>query len=222
MRDSQTGRADIEVILLAAGHSRRMGVADKLLLPIASRGGAAQPMVRHAAQLYRDLGLPVTAVVPALNGPVARALDGLGARLAENPHRPDAAPPSPDDDGQQASLCAGLAAAPLAAAGVLIALGDMPWLTAEDITSLIARFESHCATNICIPRHHGQRGNPVIFPSPLLRALRDDPTAPSPRAFIASHPELVCWHEMASDHVLRDIDTPADAAALTTTGAMPA
>ena len=200
-----------------------MGADDKLLLPVPARGGGApEPMVRHAARLYRELGLPITAVVPDLAGPVAQALGQLDLRLAANPWPPQA--PSPqDDDGQQASLRAGLAAAPLAARGVLVALGDMPWLTAEDIAALIACFAATDATRICIPRHAGQRGNPVLFPASVLRALRDDPRAPSPRAFIASHPELVCWHETASDHFIRDIDTPADYAAdLTIPGANPA
>jgi molybdenum cofactor cytidylyltransferase len=200
-------QTDIEVILLAAGRSRRMGAADKLLLPIPAREGA-EPMVHHAARLYRELGLPITAVVPDLAGPVAVALAGLDVRLAANPWPAQSTPP--DDDGQQASLRAGLAAAPLAAGGVLVALGDMPWLTAEDITALIACFAGAGSERICIPRHAGQRGNPVLFPASVLRALRDDPSAPSPRAFIASHPQLVCWHETASDHYTRDIDTPAD------------
>jgi molybdenum cofactor cytidylyltransferase len=213
-------QTDIEVILLAAGRSTRMGATDKLLLPIPARGGGGgpEPMIRHTARLYRELGLPITAVVPDLDGPVAIALTGLDIRLVANPWAPQS---TPDDDGQQASLRAGLAAAPLAAKGVLVALGDMPWLTAADITALIACFEAAGAARICIPRHAGQRGNPVLFPSPVLRALRDDPSAPSPRAFIASHAELVHWHETASDHFIRDIDIPADAATLTNSGAQP-
>jgi molybdenum cofactor cytidylyltransferase len=201
---------DIEVILLAAGRSARMGAADKLLLPIPADDGlreGAEPMVRHAARVYRELGMPITAVVPDGAGRVAAALAGLDVHLVANPR---SSATSPDNDGQQASLRAGLAAAPLAAGGVLVALGDMPWLTGGDITALIARFAKAGGQRICIPRHGGRRGNPVLFPGAVLRALRDDPSAPSPRAFIASHPELVCWHDTASDHFIRDIDTPAD------------
>lgn len=210
-----------EVILLAAGRSRRMGGADKLLLPAApapttlSSAGPV-PLIRRSVELYRSLNLPVTVVLPDREGPVARALQGLDLTLACNPG-PSASTPARDsrlDDGQQASVHAGLRAAPLAAPAVLIALADQPLLEPADIEALLACFEAKGGTLACIPRHAGQRGNPVVLPRAVARMLRDAPGEPSVRTWLDRHPEAVCWFDGASDHFIRDVDTPADAAAL--------
>ncbi len=191
----------VEVILLAAGASRRMGGADKLLLRLA----AGEPMVRTAARLYADLGLPLTVVLRDAEGPVAAALAGIRASIAIN-HQP----PTPSDDGLQASMHAGLGATPLTAPGVLIALADQPRLTAADIAALIAAFQTAGGAAIIIPRHHGRRGNPVIIPAAIARHLRH--AGISARAYIDAHPERVDWYDTPDDHFTHDIDTPQDLA----------
>ena len=70
-----------EVILLAAGRSRRMGGTDKLLLPAASESAGPVPLVRRSLDLYRSLGLPVTVVLPDREGPVARALGVISSQM---------------------------------------------------------------------------------------------------------------------------------------------
>ena len=77
----------------------------------------------------------------------------------------------------------------------------------------MTHFERH-PRHITIPRHGGQRGNPIILPAAIARQLRDDPQAPSPRAFMDQHPEQIAWFEADTDHFTQDIDTPADAARL--------
>jgi molybdenum cofactor cytidylyltransferase len=194
---------DIEVILLAAGLSRRMGAVDKLLLPVPGLDGGIEPMVRRSARLYRALGLPVTAVVGS--AAVAEALAGLDLRIVTNP-----AP----EHGQESSVRIGLEAAPLVASGVVIALSDLPWLLPADISALAAHFAALGGRKIVIPRHAGQRGNPPILPAALARRLRDDPGRPAPRVFVDAHRRMTDWHDSDSDHFIRDIDTPEDAATL--------
>ena len=196
--------APIEVLLLAAGHSRRMGTVDKLLLPVGQPDGTSQPLVRHSACLYLGLGLPLTVVTAPGNHAVAQALAGLPLIRISN-HNPQAE--------QADSLRTGLGAARLSAPGLLIALADQPLLTATDITVLVTWFSQH-PDKICIPRHDSQRGNPVILPSALARQLRDDPLAPTPRAHMDRHPEQIAWFEAESPHFTADIDTPRDAARL--------
>lgn len=192
--------AEIEVILLAAGHSRRMGGPDKLLLT--TPGG--QSLLARAASLYRGLGMPATAVLRPDQPRHVEALAGIDLAVVTN------ANPQAD---QATSARTGLAAAQLAGAGVLIALVDQPWLTKADIAALVATFAGTGGQKIVVPRHKGQRGNPVLLPVAVARELAVDPGA-SPRAFIDAHPALVVWHEAAHDHFTRDIDTPADAALL--------
>lgn len=196
----------IAVVLLAAGRSRRMGGADKLMLPTGSPHGA-EPLLRRAARLYLELGLPLTVVVRPDHAAPAAALAGLDVAWAINPLLPTGA-----DDGQQASVLAGLRAAPAAAGGVLVALADQPLLTPADIAALLACFSAHAGGRIVVPRHAGQRGNPVILPGALARALAAGGVAP--RAHIDAHPDQVIWFEAETDHFTRDIDTPEDAARL--------
>lgn len=198
----------IEAIVVAAGRSRRMGAVNKLLLPV-----AGIPMVRHVVALYAALASPVTVIVGEDAADVREALAGLDVRLVENRNV---------DAGQQESVRLGLAAADLTGGGVLIALADQPLLTASDIEALIACFETHGGTRICVPRRDGKRGNPVLFPTALARRLREDETAPRARRFIDDHPEHVIWFEAANDHFTTDIDTPEDAARILGIGALPA
>jgi molybdenum cofactor cytidylyltransferase len=173
---------------------------DKLLLPI-----SGMPMVRRSALVYLELGMTLT-VVTGLDGDhIIAALAGLDLALIANP---DA------DSGQHTSVRTGLMATPLLAPGVIVALADQPLLTTSDIVALGAVFERHDCARICVPRHAGQRGNPVVFPAALARVLRDHPQAGLPRAFIDAHPEHVTWLEAENDHYTRDVDTRDDAAEL--------
>jgi len=196
--------AAIEVVLLAAGHSRRMGGVDKLQLDT----GNGQSLLACSITLYRALGMAVTLVrrpdQPDLVDLCPELYPGPGLTIVTN-HEPDA--------DQAASVRTGLAAAQLAGPGLLIALADQPWLTPADIAALVATFASHGGARIIVPRHAGQRGNPVLLPVAAARWLAAQPAA-TPRGFIDANPDLVVWHEAAHDHFTRDIDTPADAALL--------
>jgi molybdenum cofactor cytidylyltransferase len=190
---------DIHVILLGAGFSARMGGTDKRLLDL-----HGEPLLRRSARLYLGCGWPVSVVLRDPD-PLARvALDGLDVAVIVNP---DAAA------GQQTSVMAGLAAAPLDAmaegAGVLIALADQPLLTRADLADLAAARPPGMA---CVPRHQGRRGNPVILPTGVARRLRDAGTPP--RAWLDANPASVAWFEAANDHFTRDLDTPEQAALL--------
>ncbi len=106
-------------LLLAAGASRRFGPADKLLAPV-----AGMPLVAHAAQAMRTTALDDRIAV-ITNPALTPLLDGF--RIVLIPQ------------GQQSdSLRAGLAAA-----GdpdrLLIALGDMPDVTAAHLTTIVDR-----------------------------------------------------------------------------------
>jgi molybdenum cofactor cytidylyltransferase len=188
----------LEIILLAAGHSRRMGSIDKRLIAV---GG--EPLVRRSARLYCDIGLSVLVVARADDEAIAGALAGLDVRVIANP----------DSQAEQgASALLGLAACgDLISDGIIIALADQPLLTGPDIAWLIAEFASTGGTRICIPRHGGARGNPVILPAALARALRDARPPITPRAFVDAHAAAIHWCEADHPRFTEDIDTPDDA-----------
>ena len=103
----------VAALVLAAGQSRRMGQANKLLAPVDGR-----PMVAHAVDaMLASRADPVIVVT-------GHQADAVRAALAGRPviwaHNPDYA------SGLSSSLAAGLAALPEDAEGVVIGLGDMP------------------------------------------------------------------------------------------------
>ncbi len=120
----QPAGVDIAGVLLAAGMSSRMGDSNKLLVEI-----DGMPMVRHAAQAMLAGGIEDLVVVTGHQAPaIEAALSGLNLRFA---HNPDFA------DGQSCSVAAGIAAMPASASGALIALGDMPYLSADLVAEMV-------------------------------------------------------------------------------------
>ena len=121
----------LQVLLLAAGLSRRMGAKNKLLMD-----WKGQPLVRHVAEQLLAAGLgPVTVVTGFEAARVEAALAGLALSSCFNPDF---------EAGQMASVrngCAAIAAGE-AFAGVMVALADMPALTAEHYRALAAAFFS--------------------------------------------------------------------------------
>ena len=172
-----------------------MGGVDKLLLPI-----AGEPMIRRSARLYLELGMSLIVVTGRDNGP-RDALAGLDLALIVNPAA---------DDGQHSSVHAGLAAAALAATGVILALADQPLLTSRDIALLCESFIRGGAQHICVPQYAGARGNPVILQMDVAQHCRDDHILP--RAFMDARPDRAAWFHAENDHFTRDVDTPEDAA----------
>ncbi|WJS99783.1 nucleotidyltransferase family protein [Novosphingobium humi] len=186
----------LEVVLLAAGWSRRMEGVDKRLLPW--RGA---PMVRHAAALYLGQGLPVVVVGRAQDEALALALDGMDLRLVANPDQ---------DSEQGTSARVGLAHCLLDGDGVIFALADQPLLRSEDIAALIGNFAAH-RDAVIIPRHDGVRGNPVVMPADMACGLNKAPARITPRTWIDRHRARIVWHEAEHSRFTSDMDTPQDA-----------
>ncbi len=183
-------------LLLAAGRSSRMGF-QKLLFEHRGR-----PLVAHA--LGALLGSSVGRVVVVTGSDAA----GVTAALAPDErvsfvHNPGYA------GGLSTSLRVGLDAVG-DADGVVVMLGDMPFVTAAHIDALIAAE----AGTIRIPVAGGVRGNPVLWPRRYfdeIRALSGDQGA---RGLLTRHAGDVRLVRTAGTGVLTDIDTPDDIARL--------
>ena len=136
--------ADIAVILLAAGESRRMGEANKLLLPV---GG--EPLVRRTARLLASLdNARVMVVLGHEADEVRAALAGLDVELTVNPAHAE---------GQRSSVYHGLMQAGNATCS-MVAPADMPRLTAADCASLIATHRAAPDGSVTMPMRHGSDG----------------------------------------------------------------
>ena len=195
----QPDGVDIAGVLLAAGMSSRMGDSNKLLVEI-----NGMPMVRHAAQVMLAGGIEDLVVVTGHQArAIEAALSGLNLRFA---HNPDFA------DGQSCSIAAGIAAMPASASGALIALGDMPYLSADLVAEMVqdhARLGDH-NTRISFPVYDGRRGNPVLWGSGFFKALQDLTGDIGGREILTAQPAAVNSITWRDDSIHRDIDKPDD------------
>jgi molybdenum cofactor cytidylyltransferase len=191
----------IAAVILAAGRSSRMGAENKLLADV---GGA--PMVRRVAQtVLASQARPVIVVVGHQASRVRAAVQDLDVTFVENPDYAD---------GLSTSLHRGLDALPETADGAVIALGDMPRVSAAEIDRLIAAYNPLEGRSICVPTVDGKRGNPVLWGRVFFPEMRQVVGDTGARKLIAANAEVVCEVPMSGDGVLTDIDEPAALAAL--------
>jgi molybdenum cofactor cytidylyltransferase len=193
----------LSAIVLAAGLSRRMGGPNKLLLPL-----AGAPLVRRTVDALSRHPFAEIVVVTGHDAPnVEEALRGAEVRLVHN---------AAYEDGQMSSVRAGLAALSVPSMGVVVALGDQPLLTPEDLATLAAAFLAHPECQVLVPTFQGARGNPIVLSRANVANILARSGNFGCRQFVEKNQELVTTFEMPNDHVLRDVDRPEDYAALLT------
>lgn len=213
---SRLGSQRFSAVLLAAGLSRRMGGPNKLLLPIEGR-----PLVARSLDTLLASGVAEVVVVLGHEAERVRAVlaplaaSGV-ARFVTNPEY---------ETGQVSSVRAGLKAlyasalspgAPRGEAvdGVMICLADQPTLTASDLIDVQRAFAERPRGDFLVPIHEGQRGNPVVLAWAAVRQVLEQGTNLGCRHFMDRHEERVYRWPAPNDHVLKDLDQPADYAAL--------
>ncbi|WP_353640993.1 molybdopterin-binding/glycosyltransferase family 2 protein [Mesorhizobium sp. WSM2239] len=148
----------VEIVLLAAGRSSRMGGPNKLMALFEGR-----PLVRRSTErTLASRAAGVTVVTGHQTDRIRTALSGLDVRIV---HNPDFA------SGLSGSLKRGVASLPADAAGAMIVLADMPGVSAGDLDHLIGAFEKSGGAAIVRAVHNGKRGNPVILPRSLFHAV---------------------------------------------------
>lgn len=193
------GRAIIDVLLLAAGLSRRMGADNKLVLPI-----DAMPMVRKVAEelIAADIG-PVTVVTGYQADAIRDALEGLDLLICYN---------SDFESGQMSSVrrgCQQISKRP-GSVGAMISLADMPTLTRDDYRTMVEAFLDAGSEKIAVPFFEGKQGNPIILPTRLVSDIAAGESHEGCRKLIADRPDDVFWVDVASAGFVRDIDTLRD------------
>ncbi len=184
-------------ILLAAGESRRMGGTNKLGLPV-----HGVPLLRRTVMTLLGARLKEIVVVLGHEQETARSLlADLPLRLVVNEHY---------HDGQMSSVHCGLAALQAPCDGVMVCLSDQPLLETADIDRLIDAFLHRCSSAVLVPTYRGQRGNPIILARQHCQSILDGDRNLGCKHFIEESPELVTVLEMDNDHVVFDLDSPAD------------
>lgn len=185
----------ISAILLGAGEAKRMG-KDKLSLPWGKK-----TILEHCLQtLLRSRVKEVVLVVKDGREEIAHRLSKMRVKVVVNPYY---------KKGMSTSIRCGLKALDPKSGGILIALGDQPFIKTRTINALIGAF-GRAEGKIIVPSFRGRRGHPVIFhrkyEEELLR-LRGDAGG---KTIMMKHPEDVRIIPVKSEGVIRDIDIRED------------
>lgn len=181
-------------ILLAAGASRRFGPEDKLLAPL--RGEA---LVLHAVRALQTLRLDRLVAITS-----SPAVEAVLAPLMEC-HAIEAEQPLSASFLAALALAAGDAGFFADGGKLLIALGDMPGITATSLQSLLALPGSGAAS------FGGVRMPPVVLdPADMAMAREGVAGDRGARGFLASLPETALVPLTAAE--AQDVDRPEDLA----------
>lgn len=185
----------VAAIVLAAGSSRRMGDVNKLTARVGD-----QAIVRRAVEPLLDAGLdPVVVVTGPASDDVQAALDGLPVAFAWN---------EAHGSGMGSSVRVGIQALPPDVDGALVALGDMPWVTEDDVLALTGAFDPAGGAGVCVPVRDRKRGNPVLWGRAYFDDLLNLDGDTGARHLLATYADEVVEVPVFSDGVLLDVDTP--------------
>lgn len=182
-------------VVLAAGLSRRMGPANKLLSEW--RG---QALVAHVVQALRASNLSAVYVVTGHDAAAVQA--SMPGPAVHCIHNPDYA------QGMSTSLRAGLNALPPDIDGVVIALADMPWIQAGHVNALVRAFDPSGAQDICVPTFERKRGNPVLWASKYFFEMKRLSGDVGARSLMRTHRDAVLEVPMPDPATNLDVDTP--------------
>ena len=185
----------ISAILLGAGESKRMG-ANKLLLP----WGKKTVLTHCADALIQSMVKEVIVVLGDRTKILKNQLRGRKVKVIMNPHY---------RRGMSTSIRKGIRAIDPNSHGILIALGDMPFLGSRTVNSLIRTFSQGKGT-IVVPSFRGRKGHPVIFHRRYKKELLQLKEDVGGKSIIERHPEEVRLVQIRSEGVIKDIDTWKD------------
>jgi molybdenum cofactor cytidylyltransferase len=176
-------------LVLAAGFSRRFG-SDKRRYPI-----DGEPLLRRTVANVVAAGLPCRVCLRPGDGDLPLLLDLPGVEYIECA---DAAEGMGSTLAQGAAVCEDWE-------GVLVVLGDMPWVLPA---TLLAIRDALAIDRIIQPEYRGRPGQPVGFGShfyPQLRRLRGDRGG---RDILSRHSPALVRLPVDDPGIHRDLDEP--------------
>jgi molybdenum cofactor cytidylyltransferase len=143
-------------VVLAAGSSSRMGT-NKLFLPL-----GRETVLRRAVRVAAEAGLaPVVVVLGPEAERAERELAGVPCRCVVNPEHAL---------GQSTSLRAGIAAVPAEARAAVVALADMPLVSAAMIAALVERYRG--GAPLVVSEYGGTVAPPMLYDRRFFDELR--------------------------------------------------
>jgi len=184
----------IAAIVLAAGQSRRMG-RNKLLLPFGQSTVIETIVTEVQASRLGDI-VVVT----------GHERERIEAQLATYPVRcifnSDYARVE-----MLTSIQVGLRTLAENVEAALIVLGDQPRIQRDIVRRVIGTYRPGA---LIIPSFERRRGHPILLDRSIWPDVLASPAEATLREVIDARAESICYVEVESDSVLRDIDTPED------------
>ena len=192
-------KGSVKGIILAAGLSTRMG-CQKLLIKV--RGIPVITRVVSAA-----LGSRLNRVVLVTGPDNSELLQWL--RPDDTDKRLLIAVNDCPEEGMSSSLKTGMMKIPKETLGVMVILGDQPFLTSAIINKLLDEFEKQ-PDRIVAPLVEGRRSNPVIFPNDLFHDLTMVSGDMGGKAVLQRNSARLVGIRMDDYYDDTDLDTPED------------
>ncbi len=193
----QSKSKNIVAIVLAAGQSRRMGEANKLVMKIDDHQST---VIRTVVRILLQSNVNHIYVATGHDRDMICAqLSDLPVTLVHNPEY---------SRGLSTSLRTVLAALPESIDGVLVCLGDMPFVKSSHINVLTDAFDPVSENSICVPTYKGKRGNPVLWDRKYIQEMMEVRGDTGAKHMIGDYEDFVIEVEMDSPGVLIDLDTP--------------
>ena len=185
----------LEILLLAAGTSSRMG-QPKALLPIGQK-----PLIRHQIDQLQELGRPITLVLGAHAESIRAALVDTNLNIIFN---------ADYAMGMGHSIAVGVQAIVNSnrhTEGIMICAIDQPLIDSAHYTSLIQKAQQSDFSIIQSASEEGWQGIPTIFKSLHFEALTKLTGDQGAKSVIQQNPGQVTAVK-AMPGTLIDVDTP--------------
>ena len=186
-------------IVLAGGHSTRMGSPKALLLDQEGRC-----FIARIARTFAKAGFDQLAIVTgASHNLIVQALESdappINIHFARN-WQPE--------EGQLSSMLVGMDAVitPTVEA-ILLTLVDIPFITVETIQAIIEAYHKNNSP-IVRPAIGSRHGHPVLFDRSLFHALRKADPERGAKTVIRKYEKDILNVEISDEGALTDIDTP--------------
>lgn len=184
----------IAACVLAAGESKRMGQQNKLLASINGK-----TLLHWVLQAIQDSNIQEVCVVTGHeSGPIRDSTSIFDVKTVDN---------RDFDAGMSTSIRLGVENLGDRVDGVMIFLGDMPFVSAKVIDTVIAGFRGK--DDIVVPTYSGHDGNPLLWSSTYfcrLKNLRGDRGA---KCLLRLFPDKINRIEVGNVGIVLDIDNPA-------------
>jgi molybdenum cofactor cytidylyltransferase len=142
----------------------------------------------------------VVIVLGVRNKGIKDVFRGRKIKLVTNPH---------PEGGMSTSMRRGLQAIHASSQGILIALGDQPFLKTRTIDVLIRNF-AQGKGGIIVPSFRGRRGHPVIFHKRYRKELLNLRGDVGGKSVLERYPKDVITVPVRSEGVVKDINTWQD------------